>query len=91
MGYLEAKYGLTYLDAGVCGFDGACNLLGKYLHFAYLFVCKVEEVINLVLGDHQCVSLGQGVDVEECIELVVLCNLVAGYFACYYSAENSCQ
>ena len=42
-----------------------------------LLVGEVEEIVNLALGNYKGVTFCKRIDVEECVELFVLCNFVA--------------
>lgn len=84
----ESQYALSNLDARDGLFDSNGHLLCKDLKSCQFVILKVEEIVYLALGDAQRVPLLERADVEECIILVVLGNLVARYFACYDSAEN---
>ena len=79
--HFKAKHHLCYFAAGECLLDGYGNAFGKLLVAAYLVVVHIEDVINFAAGNHQGVTFHQRVNVEECVELVVLSALVAGYFA----------
>ena len=85
MGYFEAQNHSCDLLALCSCLDFLRNLLSKYYHLLKLVVLEVEEIVNLTLWDHQCVAFSQWSDVEECVELLVLSNLVAWDFASYNS------
>jgi hypothetical protein len=43
-----------------------------------LFVTFVKDVINLLLGDDEGMTFGDRADVEESVELIVLCYFITG-------------
>ena len=85
VGNFKPQYALAHLDAGDGLADGYGHLFGKDLQTCYLLVAEVEDVVNLMLGDNQCVAFLQGIDVEEGKVVLVLGNLVAGNLACNYA------
>ena len=87
MWHLKPQYALSYLGAGECLLDGYGYLLGKDLQPCQFLVREVEDVVDLSLWYAQGVTFLQGTNVEECQIVLVLGNLVTGYFSCNYSAE----
>lgn len=81
VGHFEAEDGLADLDAGDDGLDGTRHMGGEDVQAAELFVGEVEDVIDFTTGDDEGMTLHQGVDVEEGIELLVAGAAVAGYLA----------
>ena len=82
---LKAEHGHADLAAGEGLLYCHGHFLGEHYHFGQLVVVHVEKVVNLPARYYERVALGQGVDVEKCVELIVLGAFVAGYFAgCYF-------
>ena len=78
VGHLQTEHGLAHLDAGQHLLDGYGHVLGKHLHVGQFLVREVEDVVDLALGDNQRVAFGQGINVEEGVEVLVFGTLVAG-------------
>ena len=76
--HFEAQHDLSYLFTGEGCLDGFGHTLGEGLITGQLVIVHIEEVIHFATRDHEGVTLHQRVDVEECIELLVLGTLVAG-------------
>ena len=85
MGNFKSQCALAHLDARNCLADGDGHLFGKDLQTGYLLVAEVEDVVNLVLWNYQCVAFLQWVDIKEGEVVLVLGNLVARYLACNYA------
>ena len=88
MRHLETQHHLGHLAAGERGADGLCHLLGKHLEIGQFGVVHIKDVIDLLAGYHQCVTLGERTDVEECVEVGTLGTLVARYLAGCNLREN---
>ena len=54
-----------------------------------LVIFHIEDVIHFTTRNDQRVTLYEGIDVEECVELVVLGTLVGGNFSCCYFAKDT--
>ena len=85
VGNFKTQYALAHLYARDGLADGDGHLFGEDLQTGYLLVAEVEDVVNLMLWDNQCVTFLQRVDVEEGKVVLVLGNLVARYLACNYA------
>jgi hypothetical protein len=88
MRYFQAHYGYTHTLALYCAFEGTSYLAGKGHKTIVGFVIEVKDVIYLLLGNYQCVTLGHRTDVEERKETIVLGYFVARYFTGYNTTEN---
>jgi hypothetical protein len=88
MGYLETQYHLGNLLTGEGGLHSLGHMFGKYLITGYLIVIHVVDIIYFATGNHEGVTLHQRIDVEECIELLVLGTLVAGNLTSSNLTEN---
>ena len=91
MRHLHAQHGHTDTLAGESCFQGLGYLLGKEIQASQLLIFKVKDVVDLMLGDNECVSLHHGVDIEEGKVVLILGHLVAGDLACHDSAEYACH
>ena len=78
VGHLHAEDGHADALARHSGLDGHGDALGEERQRRVLLVREVEDVVDLVLGDAERVTLGQRVDVEEGEVMLVFGNLVAG-------------
>ena len=78
VGHFETQHHLGYLLTGKSLLDGEGHLLGKHLLTGNLVVVHIEDVINFPTGDYEGMTLYERIDVEECVELLVLGALVAG-------------
>ena len=71
--------------AGHSLLDGFGHLFGEDHHGTDFVVSQVEDVVILTLGNHQCVTLHHGIDVQKSEETLVFSDFVAGNFALYDS------
>ena len=86
--HFQSEHHLCHLLTGEGALDGFGHALGKDLEGSQLVVVHIKDVVNLTTGNDQRVALAYGVDVEECVELLVLCALVAGNLTCSNLTEN---
>ena len=71
MRHFHAKHGYAYPLAGDGGLEGHCNLAGKCPKAFISSLIQVEDVVVFhVLRDYQCVTGGQGGNVQECVEVL---------------------
>ena len=82
VGHFETEYHLGHLLTGEGLADGLGHALGKHLELSNLIIFHVEDVVHFATRNHKGMTLHQRVDVEECVELLVLCALVAGNLTC---------
>lgn len=66
-----------YFALDSCGY-----LLGEDHHPGQCLVVEIEQVIDLLFRDYECVSFGERIDVEECVVAVVFGDLVRGNLPC---------
>ena len=78
VGHFETKHHLGHLLTGEGLLDGQGHLLGKHLITGNLIIVHVEDIVYLSTGNDEGMTLHQRIDVEKCVELLVLCALVAG-------------
>ena len=78
MGHFETEYYLGHLLTGERLANGLGHTLGKHLELCNLIILHVEDVVHFATRNHQGVTLHQRIDVEECVELLILCAIVAG-------------
>ena len=89
--HLESEDGDADLDAAEGAAHSRGNALGKQLERQVILVAEIKEVVDLLLGDYQHVTLGNGVDVEESIVVLVFGDLVRGDFAGNDARKNRCH
>ena len=86
---LEADHGHAHAFAGDGALELEGDIAGKEVDVAQQVVRQVEVAVDFQFRNDQCVSFGEGLDVEEGQEAVVLGNLVAGNFAGHDAAEDA--
>jgi len=59
-----------------------CDRLGKYQHPGQIVIRHIEEFIYFYLWDYEHMPYLQREYIQECIELVILCDLVRWYLPC---------
>ena len=79
---LKTQYNLSHFLAWESSLDGLSNLLGENLKLCQVIILHVEDVIYLLAGNHQCMTFADRANVEESIELVAFCTLVARNLSC---------
>ena len=85
MWHVKSDYSHSNLDTGTYLFDSAGDLAAKAMQLDKEGVVEVENIVNLLLGDAEDMTLYNRIDIEECQTIVGLCNLVAGNLACHYA------
>ena len=91
VGNLHAQHRHADALAGEGRFLCLGNPLGKEVQASQLVVLKVEDIVDLALGDYKRMTLDHRVDVKESEESVVFGHFVAGNLTSYYSAEYTCH
>lgn len=89
MRHVKANNGHANLDAGANLFQADGHLLGEELQLGIKDIVKVEEVIDLNLGDAKHMASHHGVDVEEGKAVVGFGHTMAGNFACDDFTEDT--
>ena len=88
MSHLQSQHHLGNLLTREGLLDSNCHTLGKLLITSQLVIIHIKEIVNLTTRNDQCMTLYQRVDIEESIELLILCTLVAGNLASSNLTEN---
>ena len=89
--YLHTQYRHADALAGEGLFQCHSHLLGKEVKACQLLILKIEDIVHLMFGYYEGMSLHHRVYVEEGKVLVILGHLVAGDFARHDSAEYACH
>lgn len=71
--------------------DSCGDLFGEDHHPGQCLVVEIEQVIDLLFRDYECVSFGERIDVEECVVAVVFGDLVRGNLPCDDAGKNRCH
>ena len=79
---LQTQNHLSHLLAWEGCLDGLSHLLGEYLKFSQVCILHIEDVIHLLARNHQSMTFADRANVEESIELVAFCTLVARNLSC---------
>lgn len=82
MGYFHTQDYHSYPFTRYFPLDLGGNALGEEHHPGQGCVVEVEDVVYFLLGDHERVSFGQRIDVEECKIVFVFSDFVGRYLAC---------
>ena len=88
VGHFQSQHHLCHLLTGEGTSDGQRHALGKELERGQFVVVHIKDVIYLAARNHQRVTLHQRINVKECVELLVLCALVARNLTCSNLTEN---
>ena len=83
--HFQSQHGHAHLLAGNSLLYGLGDTLGEYVQCCKFVVGEIEYVVDLMLGNHQHVALGHGVDVEKGIVALVLGHTIRGYLAGGYA------
>ena len=83
MRHLKAHDAYTYLDAWNGLLDGCSHTLCEYHVSRDKLIVLVEQIVDLLLRDHECMPLCHRIDVEKRIEPFVFCYFVAWYLTSY--------
>ena len=87
VGHFQSEHDLSDLLTGECLLDGHGHALGKLLITSEFGIVHIEEIVHLTTGNDQRMALHQRIDIEESIELLVLCTLIAGNL----TGSNLCE
>lgn len=89
--HIDADDSFADLDAGAHLLEATGNATGKEMELGEKLVVEVEDIIDLLLGNAEDVTPGNGVDIEESQTMVGLGYTIAGYLACNNLAEYACH
>ena len=87
VGHFQSQHHLSHLLTGERFLDSHGHALCKLLITSQFVVIHIEEIVHLTTGNDQCMALHQRIDIEESIELLVLCTLIAGNL----TGSNLCE
>ena len=83
--HFQAQNNRCYPIATAKCLDFLCNLLGEEDQALQCLVVEVVEVVDLFLGNNECVALCEGVDIQKCVLMVVFGHFIAWDLASYNS------
>ena len=88
MRHFESDDRHSDLGAGHNTAERCGHMLGENVHLGQCGVVEVEDVVHFLAGDDKGVSFGEGIDVEEGIELFAFGALVGRDFSCSDFTKN---
>lgn len=91
MRHFQPQYRFSYLSTREGLANGKRHSLGENMHRRQILIVQIEDIIYFLLGNDQCMTFYQRIDVKERKESVILRHLVARYFTCDNSTEYCCH
>ena len=78
----QTQNNLCHFFARESSLDGLCHFLGEYFKLSQVCILHIEDVVHLLARNHQSMTFADRANVEESIELVAFCTLVARNLSC---------
>ena len=72
-------------------FNSSSYRFGKDMHSSQIIITQIENIINLLLRNHQGMSFHQRIDIKESKKAFVFRHLIAGNLTCDNSTEYCCH
>ena len=91
MGDLKSNYCNTDTFAGDLLFNSESHGFRKREQTGQQIVRDIKDIINLFLGNYQCVPFCKRVDIKECHESIILSYFEAGDFTVNNFCKDTCH